>query len=175
MCGVACRSSAAFRPEAVEEFEDIFCHAVEDCSGKALEQIKAHREGREAAFVFRELQQIFGDVFIYAGYLLGHVHGLEMSLSKHLSSQPNEVLQQPKMATLVLRLERLLQKLWLTEFAWNSIDVFAPIYDLICEMMAQHGMMFVRHGDGWKIVLYDDQAAFDAAREAVSRWNENPD
>ncbi len=170
----ACRSSATFRPEALEEFEDIFCRAVEDCSGKALEQIKAHREGREAAFVFRELQQIFGDVFIYAGYLLGHVHGLEMSLSKHLSSQPNEVLQQPKIATLVLRLERLLQKLWLTEFAWNSIEVFAPIYDLICEMMAQHGMMFVRHGEEWKIVMYEDQTALEAAREALSRW-ERPD
>jgi len=166
----ACRSSAAFRPEALEEFEDIFCRAVEDCSGKALEQIKAHREGREAASVFRELQQIFGDVFIYAGYLLGHIHGLEMNLSKHLSGQPNEVLQEPKIATLVLRLERLLQKLWLTEFAWNSIEVFAPIYDLICEMMAQNGMMFVRHGEEWKVVMYEDQTAPETAREALSRW-----
>jgi hypothetical protein len=170
----ACRSSAAFRPEALAEFEDIFCRAVEDCSGKALEQIKAHREGREATSVFRELQQIFGDVFIYAGYLLGHIHGLEMNLSKHLSSQPNEVLQEPKVAMLVLRLERLLQKLWLTEFVWNSIEVFAPIYDLICEMMAQHGMIFVRHGEEWKVVMYEDQTALEAAQEALSRW-QKPD
>lgn len=171
----ACRSSAAFRPEAVQEFEDILIRAVESSSRQALEQVKAHRDGREAALVFRELQQIFGDVFIYAGYLLGHVHGLEMSLSKHLSSHENELLREPKFGDLVFRLERLLQKLWLTEFAWGSIEVFAPIYDLICEMMAQHGMMFVRHGDEWKIVMYDDQAAFNAARQSLSRWNKNHD
>jgi hypothetical protein len=170
----ACRSSAAFRPEALEEFEDLFCRALEDCSGKALEQIKANREGRDAASVFRELQQIFGDVFIYAGYLLGHVHGLETNLSKHFSSHENELLREPKVADLVFRLERLLQKLWLTEFAWDSIEVFAPIYDLICEMMAQHGMMFVRHGEEWKIVMYEDQAVLEAPREALSRW-QKPD
>ena len=166
----ACRSSAEFRPEALEEFEGIFCRAVDDCSRKAIEQIKAHREGRDAASVFREIQQIFGDVFIYAGYLLGHVHGLETSLSKHFSNQQSAVLQQPKIEDLIFRLERILHELWLTEFAWNSLEVFAPIYDLICEMMAQHGMMFVRHGEEWRIVMYDDQAAVDAAREAISHW-----
>jgi hypothetical protein len=171
----ACRSSAAFRPEAVEEFEDILIRAVESSSGQALEQVKAHREGREAALVFRELQQIFGDVFIYAGYLLGHVHGLETNLSKYFSSRCDTILQQPPIADVLLRLERILRELWLTEFAWQTIEVFAPIYDLICEMMAQHGMMFVRHGDEWKIVMYDDQAAFDAARESLSRWKKNHD
>ncbi|WP_235011796.1 hypothetical protein [Bryocella elongata] len=169
----ACRSSAAFRPEAVEEFEEIFCRAVEDCSGKALEQIKAYREGRGAALVFRELQQIFGDVFIYGGYLLGHVHGLETNLSKHLASHESELLRNPKLADLVFRLERLLEKLWLTEFAWDSIEVFAPIYDLICELMAQHGMMFVRHEEEWKIVMYEDETALEAARRALSRWQKS--
>lgn len=171
----ACRSSAAFRPEAVEEFEGILIRAVESSSGQALEQVKAHREGRDAALVFRELQQIFGDVFIYAGYLLGHVHGLETNLSKHLFSRRDTILQQPPIADLLLRLERILQALWLTEFAWQTIEVFAPIYDLICEMMGQHGLMFVRHGDEWKIVMYDDQAAVDAARQALSRWRKNHD
>jgi hypothetical protein len=26
----------------------------------------------------------------------------------------------------------------------QSIEIFAPIYDLICEMMAQHGLAFAR-------------------------------
>ena len=42
------------------------------------------------------------------------------------------------------RLERILHELWLREFAWESIEVFAPIYDLICEMMAQCGLVFAR-------------------------------
>ena len=114
-------------------------------------------------------------MFIYAGYLLGHVHGLETNLSKHLSNRRDTILQQLPIADLLFRLERILHQLWLTEFAWQTIEVFVPIYDLICEMMALHGMMFVRHGDEWKIVMYDDQAAFDAARESLSRWKKNHD
>ena len=88
----ACRSSAMFRPEAIDDFEGILCRAIEDCFAAALEQIRAHREGRNAGLVFREIQQIFGDVFICAGYLLGHVHGLESNL-KDRTPRLNEVLR----------------------------------------------------------------------------------
>ena len=170
----ACRSSAMFRPEATEEFEMILSRALEDSFGRAAEQIKAHREGRAAAPAFREIQQIFGDVFIHAGYLLGHIHGLEKNLSEYVSSRQTAFLQEPQVAELIYHLERILHELWLTEFAWGSIEVFAPIYDLICEMMARQGMMFIRHGDEWRIVMYEDKDAVDAARKAISFWGKKP-
>jgi len=37
----ACRSSASFRPEALEEFEGILCRAIEESSGAARKQIQA--------------------------------------------------------------------------------------------------------------------------------------
>jgi hypothetical protein len=40
---------------------------------------------------------------------------------------------------LIAKLERVLHELWLSEFAWHSLEVFVPIYDLLCEMMALHG------------------------------------
>ena len=169
----ACRSSAAFRPEAVEEFEGILCRAIEDSFAAALEPIKAHREGRRAGDVFRELQQIFGDVFICAGYLLGHVHGVERNLRDH-TPRLDEVFQNnPPVKDLMLRLERILHELWLQEFVWGSMEVFAPIYDLICEMMAQRGLVFARHGEEWRIVMYEEREAIEAAREALQRWT-NP-
>ncbi len=57
--------------------------------------------------------------------------------------QASALLQQyPQMEALFTRLRRVLHEMWLTEYAWTSIEVFAPIYDLICEMMALHGLAF---------------------------------
>jgi hypothetical protein len=166
----ACRSSATFRPEAVEEFEGILCRAIEDSSEAAIEQIKAHREGRGAGDVFRAIQQIFGDVFICAGYLIGHAHGLERRL-KDRTSRLNEVFRKnPSVEDLMNRLERILHELWLQEFVWASIEVFAPIYDLICEMMGQCGLVFAKHEEEWRVVMYEDREALEEARTALKQW-----
>ena len=170
----ACRSSATFRPEAVEEFEEILCRAIEDSFAAAMEQIKAHREGRGAAEVFREIQQIFGDVFICAGYLLGHIHGLERNLKTHPTPRLDEVFEKnPSVAVLMTRLERTLHDMWLQEFVWASIEVFAPVYDLICDLMNQCGLVFARHQDEWRIILYEDREAIDEARKALE-WHIKP-
>ncbi len=60
----------------------------------------------------------------------------------------------PLVQGLMIRLERILHELWLQEFVWASIDLFAPIYDLICEMMNQCGLLFGRQGEEWRIVMY---------------------
>jgi hypothetical protein len=166
----ACRSSATFRPEAVEEFEGILCRAIEDSFTAAQEQIKAHREGRSASDVFRELQQIFGDVFICAGYLLGHVHGVERNLKDRTARLDKVFQKNPPVQDLITRLERILHELWLQEFVWESIEVFAPIYDLICEMMAQCGLVFARHEGEWRVVMYEDREAVGEARAALRQW-----
>jgi hypothetical protein len=171
----ACRSSATFRPEAREEFEGILCRAMDDSFAAAIEQIKAHREGRGAGEVFREIQQIFGDVFICAGYLLGHVHGLELNLKDRTPRLDELFRKNPFVEGLMTRLERILHELWLQEFVWASIEVFAPIYDLICEMMSQCGLVFARHEEEWRIVMYEEQEAIDEAREALRRWTKPPE
>ena len=171
----ACRSSATLRPEAVEEFEGIFCRAVEDSAVAALETIKAHREGRAAAEVFREMQQIFGDVFIYAGYLLGHLHGLELVLNARTPRLDELFRKHPLVKGLITRLDRILHKLWLEEFTWSSIEVFAPIYDLISERMSQCGLVFARHEEEWRIVVYEKPDDRDEAQAALERWTKPPE
>jgi hypothetical protein len=171
----ACRSSATFRPEAVEEFEGILCRAIDDSFAAAMEQVKAHREGRSAGVVFREIQQIFGDVFICAGYLLGHLHGLELHLKDHTSRLDEVFRKNPPIKSLMSRLERILHELWLQEFAWTSIEVFAPIYDLICDLMSHCGLVFTRHKEEWRIVMYEEREAIDEARNALRRWTNPPE
>jgi hypothetical protein len=120
--------------------------------------------------VFRELQQIFGDVFICAGYLLGHVHGVERNL-KDQTERLHEVFQKnPEVKDLISRLERILHELWLQEFIWESIEVFAPIYDLICELMGQCGLVFARHEEEWRIVMYEEREARNEARKTLEQW-----
>jgi len=171
----ACRSSAAFRPEALEEFEGILCRAIEDSSAAAMEQIKAHREGRGAGEVFREIQQIFGDVFICAGYLLGHAHGLELHLKDRTPRLDEVFRKNPAIENLMTKLERILHELWLQEYVWPSIEVFASIYDLICDMMSQCGLVFTKHEEEWRIVMYEDREAMEEARKALDRWTKPPE
>ncbi len=65
----------------------------------------------------------------------------------------------------MVRLGGTLHQLYLSEFAWHSIEVFAPICDLLCEMMALHGMAFARHGEEWRVVMSDESERTPALRD----------
>ena len=54
-----------------------------------------------------------------------------------------------------------------SEFGWSSIEVFVPIYDLLCELMALHGMAFARHGNEWRIVMSDEADKTPALKESL--------
>jgi hypothetical protein len=171
----ACRSSAMFRPEAVQEFEGIFCRALEESLTASTAQIAAFRQDRNAKDVFVEIQQLFGDVFIHAGYFLGHLDGLELTLESAAPRAAELFQKHPHIHPLIVRLSRVLHELWLSEYAWQSIEIFTPIYDLICEMMALHGLVFARHKDEWRIVMCEDAHATEAIQDALSACTTRPD
>jgi hypothetical protein len=171
----ACRSSAMFCPEAVEEFERIFCRALEESLASSTAQIAAFRHDRNAKGVFVGIQQLFGDVFIHAGYFLGHLDGLELTLEANAPHVAELFQKYPRIHPLVVRLHRVLHELWLSEYAWQSIEIFTPIYDLIREMMALHGLAFARHEDEWRIVMCEDEQATEAIQSALSTWITRPD
>jgi hypothetical protein len=151
----ACRSSAMFRPEAYEEFEGIFCRALEDSLFACKEHIATFHDDQHAPQSFREIQQFFGDVFICAGYFLGHLEGLKMKMEQHATRAVAVLKQEPQVEVLFLRLQSVLQELWLTKYCWKSVEVFAPIYDLISAMMALHGLVFAQQEGEWRIKLCD--------------------
>ncbi len=153
----ACRSSAQFLPEATEDFERAFCLALMESRSSSQRWIQRYSDGGKASETFREIQQVFGDAFICAGYLLGHIHGLECRGLDEAPAARQLLSNDPQLAELMARLEGMLHELWLTEFAWQSLEVFVPIYDLLCEMMALHGMTFVRDGDDWRVIMTNDE------------------
>ena len=152
----ACRSSAGFRPEALEDFDNAFCQAYKQSELASQRWVKHYQDGGRAYDSFREIQQAFGDSFICAGYLFGHLHGLELHGLNQTKSTQKLLASDLEVAELLAKLERVLHELWLSEFEWNTIDVFAPMYDLLCEMMALYGMAFAFHGEEWRIVISDE-------------------
>jgi hypothetical protein len=145
-----------FRPEALEDFDKAFCLATEESRLSSRRWIERFRDGGTAADTFREIQQAFGDTFICAGYLLGHLHGLELDSAQEAPGAKRLLSANAPVAELIDRLGRALHELWLSELAWRSLEVFTPIYDLLCEMMALHGMAFARHDGEWRIVMSDE-------------------
>lgn len=160
----ACRTSAMFRPEAVEEFEGIFCRALEECSAVCKDHLAAHKRDGNAAETCGEIPLISGDAFICAGYFLGHLDGLELDLEENAPRVATLLRQHAEIEMLVARLNCALRELWLSEPVWKSIEVFAPIYDLICEMMALHGFVLVQREAKWQIVLCEDAAESTESR-----------
>jgi hypothetical protein len=166
----ACRSSAVFRPEAVAEYEHLFCRALEDGMCACRERIAAYRSDQKALQVFVDIQQIFGDIFICAGYFLGHLDGLGLSLQGHAPRASALLTEHPEIGELVHGLQRTLHELWLSEYAWSSIEVFSPIYEILCAMMAFHGFVFAKTDTEWRIVMCEDDGAEPQIRNALATW-----
>jgi len=135
----ACRSSASFRPEAVQEFEDLFCRTLESRLAACEERIAVTESGGRALKDTLEFRQSFGDLFIHAGYFLGHLDGLELRLEQDAPQAWSLLAEHPRMQTLIMRLGHELQELWRNEYDWQSVEVFAPIYELIGAMVVQRG------------------------------------
>lgn len=171
----ACRTSAMFRPAAMEEFEEVFCRSLEDSFAGCKDRIAAYRNDRKALQAFVDIQRIFGDLFICAGYFLGHLDGLELNLEQHAPRAAALLHQHPPIENIVSRLKRVLQELWLNEYGWKSVEVFAPIYELICEMMALHGFAFARNETEWRIVVCEDEGAEQSVRDALESWMKKTD
>jgi hypothetical protein len=168
----ASRSSAMFRPEAADEFEKLFCRALEDSLIACKQRIAAFREDGKALNVFIDIQQLFGDVFICAGYFLGHLDGLGLSLQSHASRASGLLAARPEVGILIQRLRKTLHELWLSEYGWSSIEVFGPIYDILCAMMARHGFVFAKSDAEWRMVMCEDEGAEEQIRGAMTKWAE---
>ena len=141
-----------FRPEAAEEFEKVFCRALEKSFSAGRQKIEAYRTDGNALRVFVDVQQLFGDVFICAGYFLGHLDGLGLDMQRHAPQACALLEKHPEIADLFCRLRQTLRELWLTEYGWRSTEVLSPIYDIICAMMALHGFTLTRTQKEWRII-----------------------
>lgn len=154
----ACRSSAMFRPEAAQEFERVFCRALEDTLCTCNQRITAYRNDRNAPHLFVDIQQLFGDAFICAGYFLGHLDGLGLDMKQDAPQASAFFAKHFEIGKLMYRLRQTLDELWRNEYGWPSTEVFSPIYEIICAMMALHGLIFVKIETEWRMTMREDES-----------------
>jgi hypothetical protein len=70
-----------------------------------------------------------------------------------------------------IRTSRTSSALRLTEYAWSSIGVFSPIYEIICAMMAVHGFVFAKTDTEWRMVMCEDDGAEPQLRNTLEAVN----
>jgi hypothetical protein len=150
----ACRSSALFRPEAMGEFEGLFCRTLEESLATCRSQIDVYRHDTTSQSL-ADIPQLFGDLFITAGYFFGYLDGLNLNLEQHVSRARDLLRSHPPAAEVIVRLQQTLRGLWASEKSWKSVDMFAPVYDLIRELMEQQGITITRHNDQWHVRTLD--------------------
>jgi hypothetical protein len=149
----ASRSSAMFRPGALQDFDSVFSKLLRQSVPACRAIIASCRKHGITPKAFLDLQQLFGDLFIRAGYLLGHLHGLEWNLDEHAPRAAVLLEKRPEMRDVMARLGNALHLLWLTEYAWDSIEVFAPVYDLLLEAMELYGLSFHKNNEEYTVKL----------------------
>jgi hypothetical protein len=111
-------------------------------------------------------------VFVCAGYFLGHLDGLGLNLQAHAPRTSVLFGDHPEIGELIPRVRRALHELWLSEYGWSSIEVFSPIYDLLCAMMSLHGFDFAKTDAEWRMVMCEDDEAEQHIRNALATWIE---
>lgn len=131
----ACRSSAFFRPKGAKEFDELFLKAMQDAIAATSGVTKVVEAPRDAVDRNDRREQVSGGLFIYAGYLFGHIDGLPFHLERKELRAMEELEDHPKIHALFLGLHEALRHLWLTESSWTSLDVFVPVYDLLEELI----------------------------------------
>ena len=149
----ACRSSAKFRPEAVDEFEGTLCRAVEETLTASSERVARYRQDQSRNDALSDIPELFGDVLVHAGYFLGHLDGLDLSFPDGFSRLTTLFEKHPNLSGLMVHLRRTLQELWLSESGWKSIGVFTPIYDLIMELLSLQGLVLANDNGEWRPAL----------------------
>lgn len=166
----ACRSSAFFQPSALNGFEDTFCRALLTSVQRSKERIAEYRSGGDALRAFQDIQKIFGELFVDAGYFLGHLDGIEGNLESASPRAAELLSKQPTTRELIQRLRRKLREMWLSEYGWGSLEVFAPIYEILRDMMDLHGVVFACCGDEWRLALPGDEQDTEKPYRANAPW-----
>ena len=152
----ACRSSAMFRAEAAEEFENVFCRAMDGCFTVCKQRMALYQDSNDVCGSFSDVEQVVGDVYVCAGYFLGHLDGLGLDFNEHAPRASELCSQHPEVGDLLFRLHRALHGLWMSESVWPSIEVFSPIYDILCTMMVYQGLVFDKDALAWRMGIEEE-------------------
>ncbi len=145
----ACRLSAQFEFEdQLNWFEDTFCSCAEEVKERSNKHIQQYRWHGDLNKLVPQVVAEYGPVLKYAGYLLGHLDGLGLSIEKD-APKANELVNRKRYFTPIFEeLVACLKSMWATYGNWPGLQVFDPLKDVADKLLRAGGIEIEERPDG---------------------------
>ncbi len=145
----ASRLSAKFEYEnQLKWFEDTFCSCAEEVRERSNKHIQQYRWHGDLNKLVPQVVAEYGAVFKYAGYLLGHLDGLGLSIEKD-APKANELVNRKKYFTPIFEeLVACLKSMWVTYGNWSGLQVFEPLKDVADKLLRAGGIEIEERAEG---------------------------
>ena len=148
---VVCRRSADIGKNILDGDVEVLLNTLSDIGEKADRMVEECKSDKDYGKVFYGLFQVYGNLMMYACYVLGTMHGLMLTVEDVLSLK--HTLAGSWFATYFNRLGVVCQALYESYGTWPNYREFDAIGDLLEEIVARKGVRARPHGDGLYVTL----------------------
>ena len=133
--------------ERTESFQGAFLHALEQTQPRVAQLISEYREHKIShAQVLESSYAIHGDLLKYAGYHLGNIDGLGLSLDGF--TETRRALERSWFADYFVQLKDLCEEIFASYGKWTDLDAFGRVGSMAARMVAHNGVRTYRRKDG---------------------------
>lgn len=155
----ACITSAIFRPEQSDIYEEAFILALTNAREIANGAIREYRIHSDTELVLNEAGNALCEPLRMMAYLLGHLDGI----GKNLESLPNvrALLENSEYSPFIDRLSLCLRKMRSEKKLWKSMRVYSPLCKIVDDIYCHGGLVLNELPDG---NIYVDVPFTDATR-----------
>ena len=148
---LVCRKCAKYGQAPLDGYVEVLLNTLCGISDKADRLIDECREDRDYGKVFYGLCQLYGDLMKYACYVLGTMHGLNLTIEDVPALE--DTLVSSWFASYFSRLSERSQALHDAYGAWLDYAAFDAIGDLLEDLVATKGVTARPEGDGLYVNL----------------------
>jgi len=145
----ACRLSARFEyGKQLEWFGETFCEFAEEAKERSNEYIRQYRRRGDLNILVPQIVAEYGGVLKYAAYLLGHLDGLGLSISKDAPKAHELVNRKTYFTTIFVRFAACLRAMWETYGHWSGLEVFGPLKEIADDLLRVGGIEIQERAQG---------------------------
>ncbi len=145
----ACRLSARIEYEKqLEWFEETFCKCAEEVKERANDYIRQYRRHGDLNKLVPQIVAEYGGVLKYAAYLLGHLDGLGLSISKDAPKAHELVNRKTYFTPIFVRFAACLRSMWESYGHWSGLEVFDPLKDVADTLLRAAGIEIQERAQG---------------------------
>jgi hypothetical protein len=137
----ACRLSTRIGDDKqLAWFEETFCSFAEEVRERTNKHIQQYRWHGDLNKLVPQVVAEYGALLKYAGYFLGHLDGLGLSIEKD-APKANEIINRKKYFTPIFEeLVACLKSIWATYGHWPGLQIFDPLKNVADKLLQAGGI-----------------------------------